>query len=302
MTTNILQQLSTDLAGLVESAGPSIVRVEGRRRMSASGVVWTHDGEKGSIIVTANHVVERDENIRIGSGDGNAIEASLIGRDPTTDLALLRAKAADLAAASWLESDALGVGHLVLAMGRPGRTVQATLGVVSALGGKWRTSAGGEIDHYLQTDVTMYPGFSGGPLVVADGKVAGINSSALLRGISMTIPATSVQRIVEALLEHGHMPRGYLGVGIQPVRLPDELQQSLEQETGLMVMSVEADASAAKAGMLQGDILVQLDSQPVRHIDDLQTLLSGDRVGKETTVAIVRGGRTQELAITIGQK
>lgn len=302
MTTNILQQLSTDLAGLVESVGPSIVRVEGRRRMPASGVVWSHNETTDSIIVTANHVVERDENIRIGLSDGHTVEASLIGRDPTTDLALLRAEAADLTAASWLEMDQLGVGHLVLAMGRPGRTVQATLGVVSALGGKWRTSAGGEIDHYLQTDDTMYPGFSGGPLVVAEGKIAGLNSSALLRGISMTIPTISVQRIVAALLEHGHMPRGYLGVGIQPVRLPDELQQSLEQETGLMVMSVESDASAAKAGMLQGDILVQLDGQPVRHIDDLQSLLAGDRVGKETTATIVRGGQTQELAITIGQK
>lgn len=292
-----LQNLSNAMAGLVEAAGPSIVRVEARGRVPASGVVWSSDG----IIVTAHHIVERDDNIKIGLADGNTVNATLIGRDPNTDLAVLKAEASGLTPAIWVDATDLRVGHLMLALGRPGKTVQATLGIVSALGGAWRTPAGGDIDHYLQTDVVMYPGFSGGPLLDASGRVAGINSSALMRGVSMTVPAATVKKAVETILAHGRMPRGYLGVGIQPVRLPDALQPQLSQETGLMLMSVEANSPAAQGGLLQGDVLVTLDGQAVRHVDELQTLLSSDRAGKPIPVRIVRGGQVHDLTVTIGQ-
>ena len=292
-----LQNLSNAMAGLVEAAGPSIVRVEARGRVPASGVVWSSDG----IIVTAHHIVERDDNIKIGLADGNTVNATLIGRDPNTDLAVLKAEASGLTPAIWVDAKDLRVGHLMLALGRPGKTVQATLGIVSALGGAWRTPAGGDIDHYLQTDVVMYPGFSGGPLLDASGRVAGINSSALMRGVSMTVPAATVKKAVETILAHGRMPRGYLGVGIQPVRLPDALQPQLSQETGLMLMSVEANSPAAQGGLLQGDVLVTLDGQAVRHVDELQTLLSSDRAGKPIPVRIVRGGQVHDLTVTIGQ-
>lgn len=292
-----LQNLSNAMAGLVEAAGPSIVRVEARGRVPASGVVWSSDG----IIVTAHHIVERDDNIQIGLADGNTVNATLIGRDPNTDLAVLKAEASGLTPAIWVDATDLRVGHLMLALGRPGKTVQATLGIVSALGGAWRTPAGGDIDHYLQTDVVMYPGFSGGPLLDASGRVAGINSSALMRGVSMTVPAATVKKAVETILAHGRMPRGYLGVGIQPVRLPDALQPQLSQETGLMLMSVEANSPAAQGGLLQGDVLVTLDGQAVRHVDELQTLLSSDRAGKPIPVRIVRGGQVHDLTVTIGQ-
>lgn len=292
-----LQTLSNAMAGLVEAAGPSIVRVEARGRVPASGVVWSSDG----IIVTAHHVVERDDNIKIGLADGNTVNATLIGRDPNTDLAVLKAETSGLTAATWIDATELRVGHLMLALGRPGKTAQATLGIVSALGGAWRTPAGGDIDHYLQTDVVMYPGFSGGPLLDASGRVAGINSSALMRGVSMTVPAATVKKAVETILAHGRMPRGYLGVGIQPVRLPDALQPQLSQETGLMLMSVEANSPAAQGGLLQGDVLVTLDGQAVRHVDELQALLSSDRAGKPIPVRIVRGGQVHDLTVTIGQ-
>ncbi|CAN5539321.1 trypsin-like peptidase domain-containing protein [soil metagenome] len=292
-----LQTLSNAMSGLVEAAGPSIVRVEARGRMAASGVVWSSAG----VIVTSHHVVERDDNIKIGLADGSTVNATLVGRDPNTDLAVLKAEASNLTAATWVDANDLRVGHLMLALGRPGKTVQATLGIVSALGGAWRTQAGGDIDHYLQTDVVMYPGFSGGPLLDASGRVAGINSSSLVRGVSAAVPAATVKKAVETILAHGKMPRGYLGVGIQPVRLADTLQQQLSQETGLMFMSVEANSPAAQGNLLQGDILVTVDGQPVRHVDELQTLLTGERVGKNVPVRIVRSGQVQDLTVTIGQ-
>ena len=292
-----LQTLSNAMADLVESTGPSIVRVEGRGRLGASGIVYTADG----VIITAHHVVERDENIKIGLADGNSVNATLIGRDPNTDLAVLKAETGGLTAATWVDAGELRVGHLVLALGRPGKTVQATLGIVSALGGAWRTPAGGDVDHYLQTDVVMYPGFSGGPLVNANGHVAGVNSSALMRGVSMAIPTATVKKAVETIMAHGRMPRGYLGVGIQPVRLADALQQQLGQETGLMLMSVESGSPAAQGGLLQGDVLVTLDGQAVRHVDELQVLLGTDRVGISLPARIVRGGQVHDLAVTIGQ-
>jgi len=292
-----LQTLSNAMAGLVETADPTIVRVEARGRMPASGVVWSPDG----VIVTSHHVVERDDNIKIGLADGSSVNATLVGRDPNTDLAVLKAEASGLTPATWVDASDLRVGHLMLALGRPGRTVQATLGIVSALGGSWRPPAGGDIDHYLQTDVVMYPGFSGGPLVDAGGRIAGINSSALMRGVSVAVPTATVKKAVETIMAHGKMPRGYLGVGIQPVRLPDALQQQTGQETGLMLMSVETGSPAAQGNLLQGDILVTLDGQAVRHVDELQALLSSDRTGKPIIARVVRSGQVHDLTVTIGQ-
>lgn len=297
-----VQELSQNMASLVEQAGPQIVRVEARRRLPATGVIYRADG----LIVTSNHVVERDDNITIGlsdggPGDGTSHNATLVGRDPNTDLALLRVNASDLPAAGWNSASDLRVGHLVLALGRPGKTVQATLGIISALGGGWRTPAGADIEQYLQTDVAMYPGFSGGPLLTGDGKFAGLNSSALLRGISVTIPAATITRVVDTLLAHGRVPRGYLGVGIQPVRLAGDLHEGSGQETGLMIMSVEADSPAAQSGLLQGDVLVAVDGQPVRHVDDLQARLSGNQIGKQVSVKLVRSGQFHDFTVVVGQ-
>ncbi|MCS6827428.1 MAG: S1C family serine protease [Caldilinea sp.] len=296
--SDTLQTFSDALAALVERTGQSIVRVEGRSRLPASGIVYTADG----VIVTAHHVVERNEHLRVGLPDGRTVEATLVGRDPGADLAVLRVMQEALSPATWVNADALRVGHLVLATARPGRSVQATLGVVSALGGPWRTGAGSEIDHYLQTDVVMYPGFSGGALLTMDGRIAGLNTSALVRGVGVAIPAQTVARSVETILKHGRMPRGYLGVGLQAVPLDTALQQSLGQATGLMVMSVEPGGPAAQAGLLQGDVLVTLDGVAVQHLEELQALLTGERVGKTVSVRFVRAGALQEKNVTIGQK
>ena len=295
---SVLSDLSQTLAAAVESASAGVVRVEARPRFPASGIVWSSDG----VIVTAHHIVEEDENISIGLSDGHAVSAKLVGRDPTTDIAVLRAQASGLTTRAWADVNALKVGHLVLALGRPGKTVMATLGVVSAFGEAWRTPAGGRLDRYLQTDVVMYPGFSGGPLVDANGQFIGLNTSALLRGVSLTIPATTLKAVVETLLTRGHISRGYLGVGAQPMRLPDSLAEQLQQETGLLLVSVEPDAPGGKAGLLLGDVIVAIAGDPVRHLDDMLTALNGDRVGTTVPVRIVRGGQLQEIKATIGER
>ncbi len=296
--SNVLVDLSNDLADIVSATGLAVVRVEARRRIPASGIVWSSDG----LIVTAHHVVERDDNITAGLPDGQTAAAALVGRDPTTDLAVLRVQADPLTPPTWAGPDALKVGHLVLALGRPGKTVQATLGIVSALGGSWRTRSGGLIDRYLQTDVVMYPGFSGGPLVNAAGHVVGINTSALLRGTSLAVPTTTVRRIVEDLVAHGQVRRGYLGVGTQPARLPSGLAEQLGQETGLLLVSVEPGSPADRGGLYMGDTIVAFDNQPVRHHDDLLSHLSGDRIGAAVPVRIARGGQVQELEVIIGER
>jgi S1-C subfamily serine protease len=293
-----LSDLSTALAAAVETTGASVVRVAARRRMPASGIIWSADG----LIVTAHHVVEQDDNIGIGLPDGSSATASLVGRDPSTDLALLRIQAHSLKPAGWIDASALKVGHLALALGRPGESIMATLGIVSALSKEWRTPAGGQLDTYLQSDVVMYPGFSGGPLVSAAGEVMGVNSSALLRGVSLAIPVATVRQVVETLLTHGRVRRGYLGVSAQVVRLPAGMAQQIDQETGLLLGSVEPGSPAEQAGLFMGDTIVTLDGQPVRHLDDLLALLSGERVGASVPVRIVRGGQLQAVPVTIGEQ
>ena len=294
---SIVEGISNDLAGMVEAAGPAVVRVEGRRRIPASGILWSEDG----IVVTAHHVVKRDDRLNVGLADETKLEAELVGRDPTTDLAVLRVDGTKLSPAATANLEDLSVGHLVLALGRPGRTVQATLGIVSALGTSWQTAAGGTIDRYLQTDVVMYPGFSGGPLVDASGKVLGLNTSAL-RGVSLSIPSATVGRVVESIISHGRVQRGYLGVGVQPVNLPEASADELGQETGLILISVEPGSPAEDGGLTLGDTLLSVNGEPVRRLDELMSLLSGDLVGEEVIVSILRGGGVREQKITVGER
>jgi S1-C subfamily serine protease len=293
-----LSNLSNALTKTVESGDQSVVRVEARRRLPASGIIWSPDG----VIVTAHHIVKRDEDIRLGLPDGKVVPARLVGRDRTTDLAVLRADVEGLIAPAWSDSTNLRVGHLVLALGRPGKRVMATLGIVSALNENWRTPTGGQIDRYLQTDVVMYPGFSGGLLLSAEGEGLGLNTSALLRGVSMSIPYPTLQRVVEALLAHGRVRRGYLGVGGQPVRLPGELTKELDQETGILLVSVDPDSPAGRGGLVLGDTIITFNNKPIRHLDDLLELLSEEVVGVEVPLQILRGGQIQELRIVVGER
>jgi S1-C subfamily serine protease len=296
--SEVLQSLSNALAASVETVSASLVRVDARRRFGATGIVWSADG----VIVTANHVVERDDNITVALPNGQIATATLVGRDPSTDLAVLRIQnAPTLTVPTWGEPGELKVGHIVLAIGRFEERSMATMGIVSALESGARLPAGMQIDTLLQTDVVMYPGFSGGPLVGVDGKIYGLNSSGLMRGVSMAIPVPTLRRVVTTLVTHGKVKRGYLGVGVQFVRLPEGLAKELSQETGLLAMSVEPNGPA-NGVLFMGDTVVGIAGKPVRDPEDLIGALSSDLIGKQTSVRIVRGGQTQEVQVTIGER
>ena len=196
------------------------------------------------------------------------------------------------------------MGQLALALGRPGASVTASLGIVSAVGGEWRTWQGGTIDQFVRLDVAVYDGFSGGPLVDASGRVAGINTSGLARATALTMPAATVSRIATQLLARGHIARGWLGIATQPVRLPPALQRTLETETesGLVVVNVEPDGPADRGGLLVGDILIALDDRPVRDPGDVLGALAGDRIGTPMALRVARGGRAERLTVTVGER
>jgi len=290
---DVLQTLSDSMAGAVETAGKSTVKVAARRRMPASGVIWSADG----IIVTSHHVVEQEDNIKIGLPDGKTVNATLVGRDPRSDIAVLRADVGGLTTPTWVASESVRVGHLALAVGRPGDDLQATLGVISAL-----MHEKNENKFFAQTDVVMYPGFSGGPLVSASGDIIGINSSGLMRGVSLTIQTSTIQYVVENLLKHGKMRRGYLGVGVQPARLSEALASSLGQKSGALIVSVESGSPAEKAGLFMGDTIVALGSSTVMDMEDLLGALGSTQIGSVVTAKIVRGGQVQDVPVTIGER
>jgi S1-C subfamily serine protease len=282
------------MAAAVEKAGRSVVSVDARNHVPGSGIVWSADGD----ILTADHLLQRDENINITLADGSTHTATIVGRDPGSDLALLKINASSLTPAEW--NDGARVGHLVFALGRPDE-LQASVGIVSAVGGPVHGRRR-QIEAYIQTDVIMYPGFSGGPLVDASGRVLGLNSSALGRDASIALPVSAVKPVVEALKSQGRVKRGFLGVHTQPVNLAPGLASSLKHETGLMIIGTEADGPAAKAGLMQGDVLVGLGDRSVREIDDLQAALGPGSVGKTLTVKLIRGGEVKEMSVTVGER
>jgi S1-C subfamily serine protease len=293
-----LAEISNDMGTLVERAGLSVVRMEARRRFPASGIVWSSDG----MIVTANHVLRRDDNIGIGFADGGTAQAQVVGRDPSTDLALVKVDAADLPVLETVDDEEVVVGNIVLALGRPGRTVQATLGIVSALGSGWHTPRGGQVDRYLQTDVLMYPGFSGGPLVSASGALLGLNSSAIMQGVSIALPVITVKRVVDTLQQHGRVRRGYLGVSTQVVRLQDDVREELGQKSGLLVIAVEPGSPAEAAGLKIGDTIVKMDITVIRRHEDLMAELMQANLDEKTPMTIVRGGEVQTINVKIGER
>ncbi len=264
-----LLSLSNDLAGAVERAAPSIVAVHARRRLPSTGIHW-----RAGIVVTADHTVRMEDGITVEAADGRSRPAALVGRDPGSDLAVLRVADLDTAPAALGDDGALRVGHMVLALGYGPR---ASWGVISALGPRWRTWRGAEIDRLVRLDLVLYPGFSGGPLVDAAGRVVGLNTSGLARESRLALPVTTVARVTDELLRKGHVARAYLGIGMQPVRLPEPLRAALglPGDGGLIVVMVEPDGPAARAGLLLGDVLVALDGVPTGDLEDVQAQLGG---------------------------
>lgn len=298
--TNPLVALSEAMAEAVAKAGAATVLVDARGRMPASGIGYAPD-----LILTADHVVEREDDIQILLPDGSQRAAILAGRDPGNDLALLRVSGGGVALAEAAAQPAR-IGQLALALGRPTpEGIQASLGVISAMGGPVRTGRGGLLEQYLRTDTIPYPGFSGGPLIDASGCVLGLNTSGLAHGgAALTIPTGLAWQVAEALARHGRVRRGYLGVRSQPTALPVTQQQTLgrEQPAGLLLVGIEDGSPAAQAGLLVGDILVGLAGEPLNDPDELLARLAGEIVGQSVPVEILRGGRPAKFAVKIGER
>jgi S1-C subfamily serine protease len=297
--TNPLSALSDSLIEAVEKAGKSTVLVNGRHRMPASGIVYATD-----LILTADHVVERDEDISVTIADGTNVPASLAGRDPGNDLALLRLEKASTQPADKATQDAR-VGQLVIALGRPSlEGIEASMGIVSAIGGPVRTGRGGMLERYLRTDVVPFPGFSGGPLIDTEGRVVGINTSGLAHGAAITIPAFLAWSDAENLAKYGYIKRGYLGIRSQQVELASDLQKALDrgQETGLLLVSVEKGSPAEAGGLMVGDILVAIEGQAIADHDELMVHLSGESVGKPLAMQLLRGGQPVNKSIAVGER
>jgi serine protease DegQ len=297
-SSDLLAALSDGMADAVEKVGRAVVRVNGRRRRPASGVVYAPN-----MVLTASHALEREEDLTVGTSEGRTLPARFVGRDPSTDLAVLRVEDLGVDAATPAEG-AARIGQLALAVGSPGRGEgpRASLGVVSSVGGPMRTWRGPRLERYIQTDATPYPGFSGGALIDARGNVLGIMTTGLARGAALAIPAELAWRVAKSLEERGSVKRGYLGILSQPVRLPDAQRLGLTQRGGLLVVGVEDGSPAGRGGLMIGDILAMLDGQPVEDTEDLLVLLTGERVGREVEVRVIRGGELQTLQITVGER
>ncbi len=294
-----LADFSNGLASAVEMGGAATVLVDARRRYPASGIAYAAD-----LVLTADHVVTRDENLRITTADGQTLPVTLAGRDPGSDLALLRLADKTLRPARTAQSTPK-VGQLVMALGRPSTAgVQASWGIVAALGGPTRTGRGGLLDEYIQTETTSYPGFSGGPLIDTEGEVLGLNTSGLVHGAALTVPVKLAWRIADALAKNGTVRRGYLGVRTQTVDVPDSARKSLKREQGhgLLVMWLEEHGPAEQAGLLVGDILLSIAGTAVTDPDDLFAALNSDTVGRATPLEVLRGGKPETIKVTVGER
>ena len=295
--TDVLRTLSNQMADAVERASSALVLVNGRPRQPGSGVVYAQN-----LVLTADHVLEREEDLTILTHDKRTLPAQFVGRDLATDLAVLRV--ADLGLEAVVAaSEPARVGQIVLAVGRSSSEgPMASVGIVSAIGGPLRSGRGVTLDRYIRTDATPYPGFSGGPLIDTQGTVLGITTTGLVNGIALAIPANIAWSIAETLAQQGYIKRGYLGISSQQVQLPPAQRAGKTQERGLLIVRVDDDSPAQKGGLLLGDILVALDGQSVSETEDLQAVLTSNRVGKAITVEVIRGGTLQTLSVTVGQR
>ena len=295
-----LIDLSNQLAGAVERGAESIVAVHARPQLASTGVHW-QDG----LVVTTNGTVRRDRDISVTLPAGKRIEAALQGRDPSTDLAVLRIPAGVLPVATLGDAGALRPGNLALALARLDETgPRAAFGAVSVVAGAWRPWGGGEIDRLILSDVSLYPGFGGGPLVNPAGQVLGINSGRLSRSYTTTLPDETVNRVVGQLASRGYVRRGYLGAAMQPVRLQEHLRSrlGLERDRGLLVVTIQPESPSAAAGLLVGDVVLAIGGRPVAEPEDVLTVLHGDTAGRTLPLELVRGGRLEQVDVLIGER
>ena len=283
-----LSSFSSNLADLVERAGQSAVGIEARHRIGSSGFLW-----KPGVIVTAGHAIRRDEDIPVILPDGKRATAELAGRDPDTDIAVLRVDGVEAAALP--ASRALRAGEIIVAVGRHEPGVLAAMGIVSTAGGPWKTWRGGQLDALLRLDIGAYPRSSGSLVVDTQGGFAGMLTAGLTRTAPVAIPPATIDRVATELLEHGKVAQGYLGVGLQTIPLPRE------KRSGVIVLNVEPEGPAEGSGVFVGDVILEIDGHAVGDTDDIHTALRG-AIGKSLPAVVLRGGERVELKVKVGER
>jgi len=295
MSDSTLFAISTEMADAVAAVAASVVQVQGRRR-PASGVVFARDA-----VLTTARALGGEDGLRVRTHGGRGLDAELAGWDPATSLAVLRAGGLDAAPAAVAQAPAR-VGHLALAVARSwSNAVTASAGIVSVIGGPLPTGRGRAIDEVIRTTAPMHDGFAGGAFIDTSGGVLGIATAAAIRGLGVIIPASIAWKTAAAVLEHGRVKRGYLGLAGQPVRLTDRQRGAELPEDALLVVGVTPGSPADGAGILVGDVMIEFDGHPVGSPEDLLELLAGDRVGRRVALRVSRGEKIHEINVTVGE-
>jgi S1-C subfamily serine protease len=295
---SLLRQLSEQLADAVARVAPAVVHVDARSRYGASGVVWA-DG----IVVTADHVVEQEDNITVTLADGQELAAALVGRDPDTDIAVLRVQGLPTPAVN--KGAPPRVGSLALLVARPGRSEQASVATIRSVGDSPRRGRRSQPLPLIAVDVVFHPGYSGGGLVDVEGRLLGIATSGFGRGQGggVIIGLSRVEQVVSALLQHGRVRRGYLGVTSQPVEIPASMRAAVgDQGHGLLIIDVAAGSPAEQGGLLMGDVLITIADESINGPRDLRAQLTAERVGQSVPVKVIRGGQVHTLSVTVGEQ
>ncbi|MGA8557385.1 MAG: trypsin-like peptidase domain-containing protein [Candidatus Acidiferrales bacterium] len=295
-----LINLSNELAGIVRAVDPHIVSVRARRHYPSSGVRWSPN-----VVVTADHTIQREEDITVTLADGKTVGAALVGRDPGTDLAVLKVEAPGSSAVQLGRVETVRAGELALVVGRsPDSGVNASLGIISANSGRWRTWRGGQLDAYIRLDVKLFPQSSGGAVVNVRGEIIGIATSVHSRIAGVAIPVSTVASVTEKLLQKGFVPRGYFGIGVQSVPFSEDLRKklSIPNRSGLIVLTVESGGPADKASILIGDILTSVGDALIEQTDDLQKYSDSGVIGTSVKINYIRGGTMKESALTVGER
>jgi S1-C subfamily serine protease len=298
-STGIWSGLSKSIAETIEAVQDSIVTVHGGGRTTSSGVVW-----RPGVVVTVRQGLRRSDSLQVAHR-GEPVSATLAGADAGTDLAVLRIESDATKPATTTNAQSVRVGELVLAVGRSSLgDISASAGIVARLGSGWRTWRGGQMDRLIRPDLQLYVGQSGSALVNEGRQVLGINSSALARNAVITVPAATIDRVVDAILERGHVPHPFLGAAMQAVPVP-EAQRALFGEgvdQALLVLHVEPNAPAASGGILVGDLLLSVDGHAVHNVHEVQHRLSSLKVGDPVVIGVVRGGVKMDLKVILADR
>ena len=296
-TENPLAALSRHLAGIVAQCAPGVVAISGRGRPTSSGFVW-----RSGTVVTASDALERDEDISVLTPEGERVSATLAGRDPSTDIAVLKVPGAESPLAL-ARADLVSTGELALAIGRHSDGPMASLGMIAIAGGAWQSLRGGRIDRLIRLDRGIDPRQEGGVLVNAEGGWIGMAVPGPRRA-GLAIPAPTIERVADQLLARGRIARGYLGLGLQPVRLDDELAKasSLASPRGLLVVSVDPNGPGRRAGMLIGDIVTAWNGEAVRNVRDVFRRLGSETVGQQINLAVIRAGKITSANVEISER